>query len=76
MHGTHKIRPKTVKDTSDIKSSSNKKMSNGCTKAVESDTSSSLGRNCSIVSLSVFPMLLSHKSSHKISYILRTERVY
>ena len=63
MHDTHKIRPKIVIDTSDIKLSSNKEMSNGCTKAIESETSSLLGRNCSIMSLSVLPMLLFHKSS-------------
>ena len=62
MHGTHKFKPKAKNHTSEAKSNDRTEISNGCTKGSESGTSS-LGTNGSIMSLSVLPMLLFHKST-------------
>eukprot|EP00795_Rhopilema_esculentum_P001046 gene1046-15376_t len=61
MHGTHKFKSKAKNHTSEVKSSDRRKISNGCTKANESGTSS-LGTK-SMLPMSVLPMLLFHKTS-------------
>ena len=62
MHGTLKFKPRAKNHTSETKSNDRREISNGCTKASKSGISS-LGTNGSIMSLSVLPMLLFHKSS-------------
>ena len=62
MHGTHKFKSKAKNHASEVKSSDPREISTGCTKASESGTSS-LGTKSTIMSLSVQPMLLSHKTS-------------
>ena len=59
---TQKFKPKAKNHTSETRSSNHRETSNGCTKTSKSETSR-LEANGNIISLSVLPMLLFHKSS-------------